>query len=109
MGRRNRAIEVGPYVGGGNRLAGTAWVYDDERLDPQLLASQADGGYTGRPCSLGEFNSHYIGGVAHELGHAFGLPHDCQKESDLARGLSLMGGGNHTYGQEQRGEAPARF
>ena len=104
-----RAIEVGPYVGGGNHLAGTAWVYDDERLDPQLLASTADGGYYGRPCSLGEFNSHYIGGVAHELGHALGLPHDCQRKSDLLRGLSLMGGGNHTYGQERRGEGAGSF
>jgi hypothetical protein len=59
---------------------------------------------------LGEFNSHYIGGVAHELGHAFGLPHDCQRQSEQAkRGLSLMGGGNHTYGQERRGERPGTF
>lgn len=105
----DRATEVGPYVGGGNHLAGTAWVYDDERLDPQQLASQAKGGYYGRPCSLGEFNSHYIGGVAHELGHAFGLPHDCQRQSDLSRGLSLMGGGNHTYGQELRGEGTGAY
>jgi len=106
----DRAIEIGPYVGGGNHLAGTAWVYDDERLDARLLSSKAPGGYYGRPCSLGEFNSHYIGGVAHELGHAFGLPHDCQREAEQAkRGLSLMGGGNHTYGQEQRGEGPGSF
>ena len=82
-------------------------MYDDQRLDPRLLSSKAPGGYYGGPCSLGEFNSHYIGGLAHELGHAFGLPHDCQREAERAkRGLSLMGGGNHTYGQEQRGEGP---
>jgi len=105
----NRATEVGPYCGGGNHLAGTAWVYDDERLDPRQLGSKAPGGYYGRPCSIGEFNSHYLGGVAHELGHAFGLPHDCQRLSDRGRGLSLMGGGNHTYGQEKRGEGPGTF
>ena len=85
-------------------------MYDDQRLDPDLLGSKASGGYYGGPCSLGEFNSHYIGGVAHELGHAFGLPHDCQREAERAkRGLSLMGGGNHTYGQERRGEGPGTF
>jgi hypothetical protein len=106
----NKATEIGPYVGGGNHLTGTAWVYDDQRLDSRLLGSKAPGGYYGGPCSLGEFNSHYIGGVAHELGHAFGLPHDCQREAEQAkRGLSLMGGGNHTYGQEQRGEGPGTF
>ena len=105
----NKATEIGPYVGGGSHLTGTAWVYDDERLDTTLLASKAAGGYYGRPCSIGEFNSHYIGGVAHELGHAFGLPHDCQREQDRGRGLSLMGGGNHTYGQELRGEGAGTF
>jgi hypothetical protein len=104
-----RAIEIGPYVGGGDHRTGTAWVYDDERLDAQLLGSKEAGGYYMRPCSVGEFNSHYIGGVAHELGHAFGLPHDCQRVADRARGLSLMGGGNHTYGQELRGEGPGSF
>ncbi len=106
----NKATEIGPFVGSGSHLAGTAWVYDDQHLDPRLLSSKLPGGYYGGPCSLGEFNSHYIGGLAHELGHAFGLPHDCQRESERAkRGLSLMGGGNHTYGQQRRGEGPGTF
>lgn len=105
----DRATEVGPYCGGGNHRTGTAWVYDDERLDAKRLASKAAGGYYHRPCSIGQFNTHYIGGVAHELGHAFGLPHDCERKLDRGRGRSLMGGGNHTYGQEQRGEGPGTF
>lgn len=104
-----KAVEVGPYVGGGNGRTGTAWVYDDERLDPLRLDSREPGGYYGKPCSIGEFNSHYIGGVAHELGHAFGLPHDCESAADRRRGKSLMGGGNHTYGEEKRGEGPGTF
>ena len=105
------ALEIGPYVGGGNAAAGTAWVYDDEKLDARLLSSQKPGGsYAGAPCSLGEFNTHYIGGVAHELGHAFGLPHDSERDADrLVKGHSLMGGGNHTYGRERRGEGPGAF
>ncbi len=105
----NRATEIGPYCGGGNHLSGTAWVYDDALLDAAKLASKAPGGYYVRPCSIGEFNSHYIGGVAHELGHAFGLPHDKEKESDRHRGHSLMGSGNHTYGFNLRGEGPGTF
>ncbi len=106
----DRAIEIGPYVGGGNHRGGTAWVYDDERLDPRLLRSKEPGGYYNGPCSLGQFNTHYIGGVAHEMGHAFGLPHDCETNADRPRrGRSLMGGGNHTYGRELRGEGPGTF
>jgi hypothetical protein len=107
--QQGQAREIGPYVGCGNAGSGTAWVYDDAKLDAQHLASCAAGGYYGQPCSLGEFNSHYIGGVAHELGHAFGLPHDCECSHDQHRGYSLMGCGNHSYGQEQRGEGNGTF
>ena len=31
------------------------------------------------------------------------------RPSGLKRGLSLMGGGNHTYGQQRRGEGPGTF
>ena len=103
------AKEVGPYVGGGDHLSGTAWVYDDGSLDPRLLSSKEPGGWYGRPCSIGEFNSHYIGGVAHELGHAFGLPHACQRKADSDRGTALMGHGNHTYGEELRSEGRGTF
>jgi len=104
-----KAIEIGPYCGGGNHLGGTAWAFDDERLDPRKLGSKEPGGYYHRPCSIGQFNTHYIGGVAHELGHALSLPHVCERQTDRGRGKALMGGGNHTYGQEQRGQGPGAF
>jgi NPCBM/NEW2 domain len=108
--RGDKAEEIGPYVGGGGPRGGTAWVYDDAKLDPRLLTSREPGGFYHGLCSLGQFNTHYIGGVAHELGHAFGLPHDCECELERPRrGSSLMGGGNHTYGQEQRGEGQGAF
>lgn len=108
--RDGKAIEIGPYVGGGGPTSGTAWVYDDPHLDPKLLSSREAGGYYGHPCSWGEFNTHYIGGIAHELGHAFGLPHDCEQVAQRQKmGHSLMGGGNHTYGRELRNEGPGAF
>ncbi|MDR3109765.1 MAG: NPCBM/NEW2 domain-containing protein [Planctomycetaceae bacterium] len=105
-----KATELGPYVGGGTHLAGTAWLYEDQLLDSNLLASKDAGGYYHRPVSLGVFNTEYIGGLAHELGHALSLPHECQLDTEEAKwGKSLMGWGNHTLGQEKRGEGRGAF
>lgn len=104
-----KAIEHGPYAGGGNHRSGFAWAYDDAMLDPDKLGSKEPGGFYHQPCSIGKFNSLYIGGIAHELGHGLGLPHVCQKLADRQRGTALMGAGNHTWGQEQRGEGPGTF
>ncbi len=104
------STELGPYVGSGTHLSGTAWVYDDPRLDADLLPSKDTGGYYHGPCSLGQFNTHYIGGLAHEMGHAFSLPHACELDTQRQRdGRALMGGGNHTFGQELRGEGKGTF
>lgn len=103
------ATEHGPYVGGGSYLGGMCCAYDDPLLDPRHLGSNEKGGYYHRHCSIGEFNSHYIGGVAHELGHALGLPHVKEKASERHRGNALMGSGNHTYGRELRGNQTGTF
>ncbi|MCF0234590.1 MAG: hypothetical protein HUK22_06380, partial [Thermoguttaceae bacterium] len=86
-----RAIEVGPYCGVGLPQWGAAWVYDDALLDADSLGDKSPGGFYGRPCSVGEFNSHYVGGVAHELGHALTLPHDCELRAEAKLGRALMG------------------
>ncbi|MGL4594485.1 MAG: NPCBM/NEW2 domain-containing protein [Thermoguttaceae bacterium] len=105
-----KAVEVGPYCASGSHLSGLAFVYDDPLLDSAFLSSKEPGGYYGGPCSIGQFNTHYIGGVAHELGHAFGLPHNAELETDKDKfGYSLMGGGNHTFGKKLRNEGRDTF
>jgi hypothetical protein len=59
--------------------------------------------------SLGKFNTIFIGGIAHELGHAFSLPHCGERWDEKPRGTSVMGAGNHTYREERRGEGPGSF
>ncbi len=101
--------EVGPYMGGGNHVGGTAWIFDHPRLDTSFLTSKEPGGFYKRPVSWGRFNTTYIGGTAHELGHAFGLPHVKQAGDEAARGTALMGSGNFTYGEQLRGEGKGSF
>lgn len=100
-----------PYYAGGSVFDGTAWQLDSPELDTENLKLKApmiqDGEY-GR-ISLGRHNSIFIGGMAHELGHAFSLPHCTARPDEAVRGSALMGSGNRTYGEEIRGEGQGTF
>jgi len=100
-----------PYYASGDWRRGTAWQLDSPELDATNLPLTEplirDGQY-GR-ISLGKHNSIFIGGIAHELGHALGLPHCRERPDEAARGTALMGGGNRTYGDEERGEGKGSF
>ena len=100
-----------PYYAGGGYRSGTAWQLDSPELDTLNLPKKEpiihDGQY-GR-ISLGKHNSFFLGGVAHELGHAFGLPHNAERPDEGVRGTALMGSGNQTYGDETRGEGRGTF
>lgn len=91
------SVHYGPYRGG----PGWACAYDDVRLDPRLLSSKRPGGHVpseNRFCTIGEFNSRHLGGIAHELAHGFGLGHVAQTHQQLMNNQrALMGYGNRNY------------
>jgi hypothetical protein len=103
-----------PYYAGGSHQAGTAWQLDSPLLDAAEFANTDknlylhDGQYG--HISLGRYQSIFIGGVCHELGHALGLPHNKERKDEWQRwGTALMGSGNFTYAQEVRKEGKGSF
>ena len=97
-----------PYYGegGSNQRSGLCHAADCELLDPLLLTDTnhtivfTEHNYKHIKMTVAQFNSWYLGGVAHELGHALGLPHDDGGSDEKQFGTSLMGEGNLSYRQE---------
>lgn len=112
--KTRRMSHHSPYYAGGSHQAGTAWQLDSALLDAAEFANTDkelylhDGQYG--HISLGRYQSIFIGGVCHELGHALGLPHNKQRPDEQERwGTALMGSGNFTYAQEVRNEGRGSF
>lgn len=101
-----------PYYGwpGSGHRFGLCFAADCELMDPQHYTNTGATirywehlGDFEKPLSA--FNQLYIGGVAHELGHGLGLPHNAESPEEAKRsGTALMGAGNHTYRQEKVGK-----
>jgi len=110
-----RYVFNAPYYGGGSQQNGWCHAADCELLDPQLLLETnrsivyTEHYYPRMEQTLAQFNSYYLGGVAHELGHCLSLPHDDGGVAEQPFGVSLMGGGNATYRQEVWGGGPPTY
>jgi len=101
-----------PYCGMGDCHSGFCWQFDSELLDPRQLenANQWVQDHQYGHINLGRYNSIFIGGAAHELGHLFGLPHNAEAPGELlARGHALMGDGNRHFREELRKDGPGSF
>ncbi len=103
-----------PYCATGN----ICFVADCEKLDSRLLKDSVqkmtftEMFVVGKKCSVGEFNSWYIGGIAHEMGHIFGLTHDFGGRSEFQKSeTSMMGeyGSRHFRDNLWGGEVNSYF
>ena len=108
----NKTWHTSPYAGRGNSQNGFCWQCDQDILDARLLQETnqwLDDGEYGH-ISVGRYNTIFIGGAAHELGHLFGLPHDAAEPVEFkARGYAIMGEGNRHYRENLRGEGKGAF
>ena len=112
-----RVTIYSPYYGmGANHNRGICFVADSDWLtidglkpDKKKIALQVKEHRGYESFSLARFNTTYIGGTIHELGHGLSLPHNHATIQESKRGTALMGAGNYTYRQEWRKEGKGSF
>lgn len=104
-----RYVFDAPYYGGGSQRNGLCHAADCELLDPRLLKETkkkmvfTEHYHPRLDVTVAVFNSMYLGGLAHELGHGLGLFHDAGMPGETPSGTSLMGHGNLFYRNEVHG------
>lgn len=101
-----------PYYARGSSQEGVAWQVDSAILKLEDLTNMKDRVQDGQYGNItrGKYNTIFIGGIAHELGHAFGLPHNLERRDErFSYGVALMGSGNRAYGNELRKDGPPAF
>ena len=115
--RDGRYVFHSPYYGAGwsDHRHGLCHAADCELLDPELLTAKdrpmvfSEHYYARQEMSVAQFNSWYLGGIAHELGHSLGLPHDAGGPDEQHQGTSLMGSGNLHYRSDRHGGKKPAF
>ncbi|MDC2888988.1 hypothetical protein [Psychrosphaera algicola] len=114
--KNNIGMEVfhSPYYGIPNKKI--AFAVDSNYLDPELYNDKfrkityQDATKGTVTESVGDFNSKYIGGIAHELAHALGLPHTAGSNNDSkVPSVPLMNNGNLYFRANERGEKRTAF
>lgn len=105
-----RYVFRAPYYGRGSQVSGFCHAADCELLDANLLPESTrrivytEHYYPRVEQTVGLFNSWYLGGMAHELGHGIGLPHDAGNRTERRTGgHALMGSGNLHYREDKWG------
>ncbi len=110
-----RYVFDAPYYGSGTQRSGFCHAADCERLDPLLLREvgrqmvYTEHYYPRVEQSVAEFNTRYLGGTIHELGHCLNLPHDNGSAPERRFGVSLMGVGNLDYRRDVWGGGPTAY
>ena len=106
-----------PYYGmGANHNKGICFTADMEwlsidglRPDPNKIVLQVKEHRNYEPFTLNRFNTVYIGGTIHELGHGLSLPHNLATKTESIQGTALMGAGNYTYRREWNSKQKGSF
>jgi hypothetical protein len=106
-----------PYYGmGADHISGLCFTADMDwlsieglRPDPTKTILQVKEHRGFEPFTLARFNTTYVGGAIHELGHGMSLPHNYGTKEESKRGTALMGAGNYTYRKEWRDEGKGSF
>ncbi len=107
-----RYVFDAPYYGEDSQRSGVCNAADCELLDPALLRDTrrkivyTEHYYPLVEESVARFNTKYLGGTEHELGHGLGLPHDNGNPVERQSGVSLLGWGNLSYRSNDWGAEP---